>query len=270
MATLGISTLFLQQHNRPFTEVIEELNKERPFEERVDHWELVDDGAQNLFKERLQQIREVKGSKTLSIHAPFERMDIASVTTDRRKESLKHLKSSVDSAAELEAIAWTFHPGPKPRNPEDLAESRSLNRESIVHLFEYASDRGIRASLENLFPSEFYFNTTPSEFIEFMEEESIKLNVTFDVGHANIENRISGFVEKLLDRVLEIHFTDNRGSNDDHHNIGDGSIDWNYLFHKLRTKEFNGIAVVEAMSDPMKSLTRLRKEIKESKFGIRL
>ena len=59
-----------------------------------------------------------------------------------------------------------------------------------------------------------------------------------------------------------VHITDNDGVNDSHLNIGEGTIDWKKLVGGLQKQRFDGMYIVEAVKDPMKSIDALKTLLK--------
>ncbi|MCX8191548.1 MAG: sugar phosphate isomerase/epimerase, partial [Nitrososphaerales archaeon] len=178
----------------------------------------------------------------------------------KRREAINRVKNSIEFAADIEALTYTLHPGLKPKIGLEDKSIRALNQESIVTLLDYADSIGIKATLENMPPGPFYTMVYPIEFEELIEVTGLNLKITFDAAHAHIGGLVREFLARLSDRFLMIHVHDTRGGRDEHLNVGEGSIDWEYIISKLKN-DFSGSYIVEAIREPFRSLSILKDKI---------
>lgn len=259
MVLIGMSTLYINLSNAPYSKLLDEIKKERDYKEKPDVWEIVDNGNYSLNRERVKIFRSLvdEGYK-FTIHCPYdETIDLCNPEPSKRKEVIKRVKTSIHFAADIEALTYILHPGFKPKINVDDKLIRTLNQESIITLFDYADSIGIEMALENMPPSPFSTMVYPIEFEELIECTGLNLKLTFDAAHAYIGGLIREFLAKLSNRFLIVHVHDTRGSYDEHLNIGEGSIDWKYIISKLENN-FYGFYIVEACKEPFKSLTILK------------
>ncbi|MEE8133099.1 MAG: sugar phosphate isomerase/epimerase family protein [Nitrososphaerales archaeon] len=198
----------------------------------------------------LKDVNDVK----FTVHGPFDvASKISDPSDDSRKLAVAKLKSSIDFAADIEALAFVQHPGNKTFSSD--SDLWQLNCQSLVEIIDYGNSRGMKVGIENMTPDK-AFMSSPPEFEEFSKANNIDLNLVFDTGHANIAKKIDEFVEKYSSKFLIIHATDNDGDKDLHLNIGEGNIDWTKLVQSLRN--FTGVYVIESVWEPLKSLTKLK------------
>ncbi|MGQ9718410.1 MAG: sugar phosphate isomerase/epimerase family protein [Nitrososphaerales archaeon] len=256
MTIVGLSTLYIILREEPFEHVVRDVEYEREEDERPDVWEIVDDAQHPLTHDNLRLVQGLYSQGySFTIHSPYSGLNIADLDESRRRESLARLKKSIESAARIEAKALVLHPGMKAR---DQTISQRLNDESIITLYDYAESFGIVLALENMNPNTQYFMIEPSEFEEFFERNSIRLRMTFDLGHAHIGSLEKDFVSRLSDKFMIIHAHDNNGAKDEHLGIGDGSIDWESITTQLNEMDFRGMYIVESFEKPYESVARLR------------
>ena len=68
-------------------------------------------------------------------------------------------------------------------------------------------------------------NLKDFEFL-FSELESPYLNLCLDIGHANTSEGPLAYIQKFGKKIISIHFHDNNGKNDDHLDVGEGTVPW--------------------------------------------
>lgn len=98
--------------------------------------------------------------------------------------------------------------------------------ESLMRLAAIAKRYNIRLMLENQ-PNGF-LNTPESLLPIFAQVRDLYFHL--DVGHAQVagkgKNLTKDFLKYYKDKLAHVHFSDNKGSSDDHLPIGSGAIDW--------------------------------------------
>ena len=178
-----------------------------------------------------------------SIHAPFMDVNIASLQSESRKNSIEQIKNSIDLANEIGAEAVVVHPG----SASFLAHKYFLDKvyetsnESIRELGEYSADLGVLTTIENM-PD---FNGMLYKNMEDLHEllVSLDMTMTLDIGHANHV----GYPPEAIyfDSIKHIHAHDNFGDDDAHLALGEGSIDLKAIINNLEDKKFDGIYIIE-------------------------
>ncbi|MDW8146257.1 MAG: sugar phosphate isomerase/epimerase [Roseiflexaceae bacterium] len=73
-----------------------------------------------------------------------------------------------------------------------------------------------------------------------------RLGFHLDVGHAFVAGiDLERLLDELGDRLRHVHFSDNRGQDDDHMPIGAGKIDWQQTIRLLKRAGYDGIVTLE-------------------------
>ena len=64
-------------------------------------------------------------------------------------------------------------------------------------------------------------------------------------GHANIAEGVLDYIRVLKKKLLNIHFHDNMGKNDNHLAIGEGNIPWGKFAEELALCNYDGSFISE-------------------------
>ncbi len=253
MPLLGLSSLYVTLFDHPLESFLGDLN-----DHHLPVGEIVNYKSTMLNGQNITALKKTKGIK-LIVHSPLDVVaNVSNPDADARKTALRKLKQSIDDSADINAIAFVLHPGLKTLDVENGWE---LNCESLLTLIDYGNSRGIKVLVENMAPQKSYMSS-PAEFNEFIKTNNLKLDIAFDTGHAHIAGNTDEFVQKLSSHFFMVHITDNDGLNDSHLNVGEGTIDWNKLVGGLRRQGFEGMYIVEAVKEPMKSIDALKELLK--------
>lgn len=159
----------------------------------------------------------------ICIHAPTVDLNIASLNTGIRKESIKQMKDALNYGSKINATALTLHPGQIGRNEERIRKyALELAIESIGELVDYSD---IIVSVENM-PKRFSFLGNKVEELERIQNET-GCGLTVDVGHGNTCGNCEDFLD--LKNISYCHLNDNNGIKDQHITLGEGTLDLNLL-----------------------------------------
>ena len=253
-AKIGVSMLYCL--GEPFSRMVKRLDGMG-----TSYIEILDDGTHLLDKNRLATLKEAAESLGLkySLHAPFADINIASPSKTILAASMKRLKQSMAFAVALEAKVWVFHPGAKTGISQFYPGAQwKQNSESIQQLSKAAEEYGLNIALENL-PAKYYFlMSTPEEFLRLYRETNVPVGIVFDIGHANLEGQIQPFFNKLADKIVHIHASDNDGSDDQHLGIGEGKIDYNYFKLTINKIGYDKSIIVESITKVPESIKKLQ------------
>lgn len=249
MPLLGLSSLYVTLFDNPLESFLTDLK-----EHHIPVGEIVNFKSTVLNNQNIALLKNPNGTK-LTVHSTLDiTNDISNPDADTRKTALVQLKQSIDYSADIGAVAFVQHPG---LNIFDIENGWELNCESLLTLIDYGNSRGIKVLVENMAPRK-AFMSSPSEFSEFIKANNVNLDIAFDTGHANMAGNLDEFVEKLASRFFMVHITDNDGVDDTHLNVGEGTIDWKKFLGNLQKRRFNGLYIVEAFRDPIKSIDALK------------
>ncbi|MEM1556685.1 MAG: sugar phosphate isomerase/epimerase [Candidatus Bathyarchaeia archaeon] len=258
---IGLSMLFCI--NRPLKsalKIIEDFD--------IEHIEVVDEGMHELNSGGIEIIKEfIRGrGLTVSVHAPFADINIASTSPSLRKAIIKRLKKSMALSSKLDSEYWIFHPGIKSAISDIIPGlDWKINLDSVRIFIREAKQHGIKLAIENT-PKTFPFLLTCVEdfrrFYEELGDEGLELGIALDVGHANISGQLDGMIKSFRDKIVHTHLHDNYGDRDSHLGVGFGKINWSKFVESLREIRYNGALVVESISNIEESIKFLRELIK--------
>lgn len=160
------------------------------------------------------------------LHSPTIDLNPGSLNPGIREETLKQLKETVDMAAETGSKAVTTHPGLIHRLEERV---RNFGIEHSIEILtkanDYAVERGIKFSIENMPNKYAYFCNTAEEHEYFIRK--CGSYATVDTGHANTSDDVKSFFK--IKNIVYYHLNDNNGEKDQHLSLGEGTFDLNLL-----------------------------------------
>ena len=177
-----------------------------------------------------------------SVHAPFMDVNIASLQSQSRRNSIDQVKSSIDLASDIGAEAVVVHPGLITflgRNFED--EVYSLADSAIKEIGEYGREVGVLTTIENMPNFESMIYQDMYRLNDLLV--SLDMSMTLDIGHANHVGYRAD--EMYFDSIKHIHAHDNLGDDDSHLPFGEGSIDLKGIITNFEKKNYDGIYIIE-------------------------
>jgi sugar phosphate isomerase/epimerase len=123
---------------------------------------------------------------------------------------------------------------------------------------EALTGRSVEVCLENS------WGDSPELLAGEVDEISLpNVGACLDVGHAHLQggNRTDEWVEALGPRIRHMHLHDNDGASDQHHAVGDGTVDWHRVIAALRQNGLTPAATLEVagMSRVAASVAHLRR-----------
>ncbi len=179
------------------------------------------------------------------IHAPTVDLNLASLNSGIRAESVRQTKQCLDLAELIGAKAITVHPGKVGRKEERIRTmGLTFAEESIKELVDYTEDKEVKLSVENM-PERFSFlGNRPEELENFTNNTGC--SITIDLGHANTCDNPDDFMK--IPNIEYCHLNDNDGIKDQHVSLGEGTLDLNLL-----KKVDNGIIELNKYENVLKS-----------------
>ncbi|MCP3926092.1 MAG: sugar phosphate isomerase/epimerase [Desulfobacterales bacterium] len=208
------------------------------------------------------RVKAEKADLEICVHSPPFEINIGAFYQGLRDESVNYVSKSIDFCSKIggnviivHSGAYTYsHPeGVTRHNNGRLKTQWDNNIESLKKINGYAEQKGITVCLENMFGRS--IDKSFEDLIEIRDAVGESLKYTFDIGHARLkeENGIKKGLSLLKDNIRHIHFTDNKGVNDDHLQIGDGNTDYSDIMDFI--KDFPYVVTLEVIhnsSDPSK------------------
>ncbi|GEM_PF-384431 len=188
-----------------------------------------------------------------SLHLPHA-VNLADIIPPMQWRHLNYFIKAIHLAYELHATHITTHIGnffwfPVTHWSRRKALGRFLdNMQKIIALCEA---KGIVIAIENLVPiphgTDFYLlGDNIEDFIHiFAVIDSPALRFCLDTGHANMAEGVLAYLARLGDKLACIHYHDNRGFNDEHLPVGQGTIPWREMVAELTRMDYAGPYVSE-------------------------
>ncbi|MBE6494067.1 MAG: sugar phosphate isomerase/epimerase [Methanosphaera stadtmanae] len=178
----------------------------------------------------------------IRIHSPTVDINIASINTGIRKESIRQMIHCAKYAEMINAKTITVHPGKIGRIDKHL-RIRALEL-CIESIGEIIDNSNVEISVENM-PNKKSFLATNLEEMEMIQNET-NCHLTIDTGHANTSDNL----EELLNmkNISYCHLHDNNGIKDQHITLGEGTLNL-----ELLKKVDNGIIEINNFNSVLKS-----------------
>jgi sugar phosphate isomerase/epimerase len=160
------------------------------------------------------------------LHSPTIDLNPGSLNPGIREETLKQLKETIDFAVKINAKAITTHPGLIHRLEERIRTYGMKHAiETIGNANDYAMEKGIKLSVENMPNNYKYFCNSAEEHQFFINK--CGSYATVDTGHANTCKDVKAFFD--IKKIAYYHLNDNNGEKDQHLALGEGTFDLNLL-----------------------------------------
>jgi sugar phosphate isomerase/epimerase len=205
----------------------------------------------------VQAVRELTRATGIgvSVHLSYVDLNLASLMPGVRENSVARTNRGLEYAHEIDAIVGVLHTGLVPmRHPLIMPRAHAALQQSLSEITPL-----VPIVLENLALDGYDLLRGPAEL------EAITQNAGFanciDLGHALVEGcstelndgtdsgglhaglaRLESY-KTVLSNVTHLHLQDNDGSDDQHHALGTGGINWPAQREWLRN--FNGTATLE-------------------------
>jgi sugar phosphate isomerase/epimerase len=186
-------------------------------------------------------------SATFILHAPYHGMNIACLFESVRRASVEVMTDCFTVAAEIGA-AVVLHPGYFAWEQERVQADRQFKK-SLQELTDAARERSLTFYFENMGDMNFFNLRTP-------EDLAIIGNTgfTLDVGHANLNQCLPGFLET---KICHMHIHDNTGKRDTHSPVGEGVIDFAPVMAARRREQATAVIEVGSFEGVLKSMKAL-------------
>lgn len=185
-------------------------------------------GSDEYWKKAVPFVMEAR-TGPLSIHAPFEYIDLSSPDEDEA-DLFSYLSKPFDLYHALSAESYVVHTNrmlPNDITDKEIALRRKIAEERLLRLDRIAKDAGVMMLVENLgwgVDGKALFDE--ESFMGLFRRNS-ELNCIIDVGHAIIEHfDIESVQKELRSRIKAYHLHNNDGLHDTHRHLNDGIYDY--------------------------------------------
>ncbi len=197
-------------------------------------------------------LKSVAGSlgTQFTVHCPFVNSDIGSLDDAVRERSVRGVLDSVELGSDIGASLVVVHPSRGTRGGlEERDRVRALERESLVRIHELAAAKGLRVCVENMPSGSAFADRSLASGVAHLVTGLDCARVTLDVGHANTTTVPAQTMARHFGSLIgHVHVHDNRGAQDEHLEIGLGTIDWKAVVTTLVTLKYDGILLDESLN----------------------
>jgi sugar phosphate isomerase/epimerase len=163
-----------------------------------------------------------------SVHGPFVNLDLSDPEADFT-EIMDAFKWTFELCAKFGAGHCVCHPHcEKVPAEKELEKCRALTAERISKLNAEGLKDGVQLLVENMPQKKSLFDE--KTFISTFEPVK-ELRFLIDTGHANLQQWDMQYAfEHIGDRIQGYHLNDNKGDQDTHLKVGEGTFDWDLFF----------------------------------------
>jgi len=233
MWKIGCSSRILWEHK--ILDVLKFVNKVGY--DFIEIWaEHIDESLKS--NEKIKEIKNLADNLGLYIviHAPFMDLNISSFNKIIRHESIRQVLDSCKLAHLLNSKKLVVHPGRMTISKTPLKELFDINCETLNFLIEEANMYDIKICLENMENRDKEYFILPKTLLKIIKKmNSRNLKICLDIAHANTSGQIKDFITELGNNIFHIHISDNVGHSPVHLPIGEGNIQFQEIFHALKS-----------------------------------
>jgi sugar phosphate isomerase/epimerase len=176
-----------------------------------------------------------------------------------RKVCLDEFKRYIDIFSKLGIDLVNIHPFYEAPFLSDEDKIKA-NIQFLKQVNRLCKSKKITLMLEN------YVNPFDNtEVFSRILKEIPDLKIHLDVGHCNIDqekNLTESFFNKFGNKIIHLHFSDNKGKKDDHLPLGCGNIEWEKIIKIIKKFKFNKTITLEIFSHDRDYLLLSRKKLK--------
>jgi len=203
-----------------------------------------------------------------TVHCPFVNADIGSLDGTVRERSVRGVLDTIELGAAIGALLVVVHPTRGTRGSlEERDKVRSLERESLVRIHERAVERGLKMCVENMPSGSAFADKSLASGVMHLVKGLNGVGATFDVGHANTTTVPAQTMARHFGSLIgHVHVHDNRGAQDEHLEIGLGTVDWKEVVASLVELKYDGILLDESLNveAARRGLAHLKRLVEEA------
>ncbi|WP_174590292.1 TIM barrel protein [Methanocella conradii] len=204
----------------------------------------------------LKLVEEVSGttSLTLTAHLPYKNINIASVYQYVRESSVELLMEMIDGLSDYVRLV-TLHTGyASPSISGGLEKAIENNVLSLAKICGHAGQYDIVVGVENAMNEKYMVGRNIQEMMHIIKRVNRgNVGLTFDVGHAMLTGNVEDYVN-MKEYVVEVHLHDNFGYTDEHLGLGQGKIDWGYVYKHVKDLDCPLVLEQRTIEETMESL----------------
>jgi len=190
-----------------------------------------------------EEVREVvraareRGLVFYSLHAPFVDVDLTAPDPDLWKRSLEKTQTAFRMGEILGVRVVVIHPSGIYSDDRDPRRLERI-REALEILLPEARAAGLRIAVENMMPR--FWGRRLEDLVALMRDLPEEVGVCMDTSHLVMSGiAVSAFWDRLGDRVIHTHLSDNWGEGMDDHILPDenGRVPWDEVMGVLRSRD---------------------------------
>ncbi len=188
--------------------------------------------------------------------------NLADINEGHLRESMDQLKETIRLCHKIGGETVVLHPGMAPKlsihDKGSFAQYPQLSlhtlkrsaiscfKKSLAEAAIFAEKHDVLIGLENFSHVKGCIQSTFEELVEWVDEiGNPALQITLDMGHANLEGGVEKAIKILGSRIKHVHVNDNNGISSGHGELGTGTIDWKTNAPFLRS--FEGMLSLELL-----------------------
>ena len=197
--------------------------------------------------ERMAELKGILDRHPIKVdwfHAPYDKITpFWTEDSELRGFAMGALCFAATQVAQLGARSFIVHCVEPTLTPLVAAdEAKKYAAEVYNQLVEVARPLGLNIALENLgMPESNVIN-------QYVLEQIPEMKLCLDAGHANIYGLWEVYLEEYAPRIIATHLHDNHGQDDEHLNLGEGTLDWAWLGGRLNELGYQGVWSMEAIN----------------------
>jgi hexulose-6-phosphate isomerase len=164
-----------------------------------------------------------------------------------RQEGLRQIRNSVDTAVAVGASVVLVVPAVI-NDTQLYGDAYAISVRSLRELAAYASDRGIRLGVENVWNR---FLLTPREMRQYLDEVAApNVGLYFDCGNILSYGYPQTWIRELGDRLIKVHVKDYDVPTRQWRNLLQGSVNWKEVRAALLEVAYDDYLTVELPAYP--------------------
>ncbi|GIO54754.1 sugar phosphate isomerase/epimerase family protein [Paenibacillus cineris] len=192
------------------------------------------------------------GIDVWSLHIPFgTAWDPSSLDQDTLEQVVAKVRHLFRYAADWGIGTLVYHPSWEPVPPEERALRLKTSKQTLALLAQEAAASGLRLAAECL-PRTCLGHS--ADEMEYLTEENPELGVCCDVNHL-FKEKPQQFIEKLGDRIVTTHISDNDGTDEKHWMPGTGNLEWNEILNAFAAAGYRGPMMHEVRNPDPEAIT---------------
>ncbi len=184
----------------------------------------------------------------VTFHAMFSDVNVAGGDVVLRKYSQLRCVQSFEIGKGIGADTVLFHTGNK--GTKHYGSINNFKNNFIAFWKDFIKEfekTGQIAVIENV------FEDTPKFCIELFENiDSPNLKLALDTGHVNLyapQTRVVDWIKEYGSNLYHLHIHNNFQTNDDHSNLGNGTLNFKEIFDEIKNQNINPSFVFEMFTE---------------------